>query len=345
MSFVDQFSDPAFGSLHRQVTQMPALEEYVKQAEIDPGQLAVLPDSAYAWPVHRKYPIHTAQHAAMSYAYSKLAEWLPDEVRANLKQALEVYEVPESIFAPHSENNGEKVASAIADTTTYLLPDLKLFPVNTVAQCKYAQALLVNSLSKLDIEHRAIAAGNLVKRADMLALQGKGEGDALTLRPEVLQLAGLTISDTKCASEWLEARATRLPETQVTFKRAYQTLADSLKKRPAELSDREGLLKVASAVAELDEQTGLDRHYDRRLPDALRTIFNTKKLASESVDCGGTHVSLAKLAQLPASFWEDLGGRELSDEVAPGGVVDQAKLATIVETLPLDLKAVLRRYA
>lgn len=330
MPVVDQFSDPAFGSLHRQITQMPALEAYVKQAEIDPGQLNVLPDTAYAWPVMRKFPIHTPQHAAMSYAYSKLAEWLPDEVHANLKQALEVYEVPEAVFA------NEKVAEALADAgATYLLPALKLFPVDTVEQCKYAQALLVNSLAKLDIEHRATAAGNLVKRADALGI-GK------ELRSEVLQLAGLTISNTKCAQEWLEARATRLPETQATYKRAYRALADGLSKHAEEVADREGLLKVASAIAELDEQTGLDRHYDRRLPDALRTVFNTKKLAGESVDCGGTHVSLAKLAQLPASFWEDLGGRELSDEIAPGGVVDVSKLATVVETLPLDLKVILK---
>jgi hypothetical protein len=74
----------------------------------------------------------------------------------------------------------------------------------------------------------------------------------------------------------------------------------------------------------------------------LKTVFNTSKLAEDTIDLAGTRVSLKKLAGLPASFWEDLGGRELSDELCPGGRVDVSKLAMIVDTLPLDLKVALK---
>jgi hypothetical protein len=326
MPTVDQFSDPAFGTLFRQVKRMPALEEFVKQAAVEPEEAKALPDSAFAWPSERKFPIHTPEHAALSYAYSKVASVIPVEVRNNIVKALEVYEVPETTFAEQAE----KVAS---DEDQFLVPSLRLFRVITPAQCKYAQDDLVSSLHKLDLEHRAIACANLVKKADELKVE---------LRPEVLQLAGLVVSSTKTAMEWIEARAARLPKEDTIHKLAYQTLAQGLAKAPAEISDRKGLLKFASAIAELDEKTGLDKHYDRRLPDALRTVFNTEKQASTSVDLGGTFVSLKKIAALPASFWEDLGGKELSDEVAPGGNVDHAKLATIVDTLPLDLKIVLK---
>ena len=326
MSVIDQFSDPAFGTLHRQITRMPALESFVKQASVDHDDVASLPSTAFAWPSERKYPIHTPEHTALSYAYSKVAAVLPLEVRANLKQALEIYEIPEATFA-------EQEVKLASDEDIYLVPTHKLFPVQNATQCKLAQDRLIEALPRLDLEHRAIACANLVKKADELGVD---------LRPEVLQLAGLVVSSTKFAMEWLEARADRLPETDKVHKLAYMTLADGLKKSPPEVSDRKGLLKFASVIAELDEQTGLDRHYDRRLPDALRTVFNTEKQASKSVDLGGTFVSLSKLAQLPASFWEDLGGRELSDEIAPGGVVDQSKLATVVDTLPLDLKMTLR---
>lgn len=328
MPVIDQFSDAAFGTLHRQVTRMPALEAFVKQAEVEQSDVASLPDTAFAWPSERKFPIHTPEHAALSYAYSKVASELPTEVRANIVKALEVYDVPESTFAEHEV----KVAS---DENDYLLPELRLFSVKTAEQCKRAQNDLVASMSKLDLENRATACANLVKKADALGVD---------LRPEVLQLAGLVVSSTKFAVEWLEARANKLPAEETTYKLAYLNLAKGLAKQPAELSDRKGLLKFASAIAELDEKTGLDRHYDRRLPDALRTVFNTEKQASKSVDLGGTHVSLAKLAQLPASFWEDLGGKELGDEIAPGGVVDQSKLATVVDTLPLDLKMQLKAH-
>lgn len=326
MPTVDQFSDPAFGTLYRQVKRMPALEDFVKQAAVEPEEAKTLPDSAFAWPSERKFPIHTPEHAALSYAYSKVASVLPAEVRSNIVKALEVYEVPESTFAEQEE----KVAS---DNDEFLLPELRLFRVTTPEQCKYAQEELVAALPKLDLEHRAIACANLVKKADYLKVE---------LRPEVLQLAGLVVSSTKTAMEWLEARAARLPTTDSVHKVAYQTLANALKKGPEEIFDRQGLLKFASAIADLDEQSGLDKHYDRRLPDALRTVFNTEKVAGQSVDLGGTFVPLKKIAALPASFWEDLGGKELSDEVAPGGTVDQSKLATIVDTLPLDLKIVLK---
>lgn len=328
MPIVDQFSDPAFGTLYRQVARMPALEAFVKEAAVEADELPGLPDTAFAWPSERKFPIHTPEHAALSYAYSKVASALPVEVHNNIVKALEVYEVPEATFAEPSE----KVASNDDD---FLVPELKLFSVKTATECKLAQDRLVREIHKLDLETRAVACGNLVKKADALGVE---------LRPEILQLAGLVVSSSKLASQWLEARANRLPADDTVHKTAYLTLAKGLEKAPEEIADRQGLLKVAAVIADLDEKTGLDRHYDRRLPDALRTVFNTEKLAGKSVDLGGTFVTVAKLAQLPASFWEDLGGKELGDEIAPGGVVDQSKLATVVDTLPLDLKMQLKAH-
>jgi len=326
MPTVDQFSDPAFGTLYRQVNKMPALEDFVKQAAVEPEEARSLPDSAFAWPAERKFPIHTPEHAALSYAYSKVASVLPAEVRSNIVKALEVYEVPETTFA--------ELAEKVASDDLYVLPEFKFLPLHTEAQVKLAQDRLVAELPKLDLANRATACANLVKRADELKVE---------LRPEVLQLSGLVVSSTKLAAQWLDARASRFPEGDV-FKTAYQTLATHMRKGPEELSERAGLLKVASAIGELDAQSGLDKHYDRKLPDALRTVFNTEKLAGNSVDLGGTFVTVAKLAQLPASFWEDLGGKELGDEIAPGGVVDQSKLATVVDTLPLDLKLQLKAH-
>jgi hypothetical protein len=329
MPIIDQFSDPAYGTLFRQVAKMPALESFVKHASIDIEEEKSLPDTAFAWPAERKYPVHTATHAAMSYAYSKTASSIPEQVTTNIKQALAVYEIPDTVFA----ETEEKVAADCAED--YLIPSLKLFLVKTAAQCERAQDRLCGAIPRLDLESRATACANLVKKADEFNV---------TLRPEVMQLAGLVVSSTKFAREWLEARATKLPDSDNTHKIAYMTLADGLRGHPAEVSDRKGLLKLAGVIADLDAKTGLDKHYDRKLPDALRTVFNTEKTAGKSVDLNGTFISVAKLAQLPASFWEDLGGKELSNEIAPGGVVDSSKLATVVETLPLDLKIQLKAH-
>lgn len=325
MPVVDQFNDPAFGTLYHQITKMPALEAFVKEASIEQQDAASLPDSAFAWPEERRFPIHTKEHTALSCAYSKLAAELPKYVEENLKAAMTVFDVPENLFSEI------KIAAEEPRDDEFLLPDLKLFRVKTAADVKFAQRQLVEGFQKLDLEHRAVACGNLVKKADEHKVE---------LNPLMLKLAGLVVSDLNSTRRWLEARAEVAKDD--TVKQAYQTLADGLKGRGTELKDRPALLKLASTVAELDKQAGLDRHYDRKLPDALQTVFNTEKLASACVDIAGAMIPISKLASMPSSFWSDLGGAELSNEVAPGGVVDAQKLATVLETLPLDLKLVLR---
>ena len=325
MTVVDQFNDPAFGTLFHQVTRMPALEAFVKEASIEPVEAGTLPNSAFAWPDERRFPIHTREHTAMSYAYSKLASKLPKEVTENIKVAMDVFGVPESIFAE------TKIAAAEPTEADYLIPDLKLFVVKTAEDVKAAQQQLVSGFERLDLEHRAVACGNLVKKADEFKVE---------LHPLMLKLSGLVVSDLQQTRRWVEARSSAVKDD--FLKQAYQTLADGLKNRGAEAKDRPALLKLASVIAELDHKAGLDRHYDRRLPDALQTVFNTEKLAAQCVDLGGSMVPIAKLAAMPASFWGDLGGNELESEVAPGGIVDAQKLATVLETLPLDLKLVLR---
>jgi hypothetical protein len=161
MPIVDQFSDPAFGTLYRQVARMPALEAFVKEAAVAPEEVSGLPDTAFAWPMERKFPIHTPEHAALSYAYSKVASVLPSEVRTNIINALEAYDVPEATFA-------EQEVKVASDENDYLVPEHHLFLVKTAAQCKRAQDDLIASISKLDLEHRAIACANLVKKADDL---------------------------------------------------------------------------------------------------------------------------------------------------------------------------------
>jgi hypothetical protein len=325
MKVVDQYSDPALGTLFRQLRVMPTLEEFVKEASIESAEADGLPDSAFAWPDQRKFPLHNDKHAALSYAYAQSASGVPAAVMTRIKEALEVYSVPEDVFKT------VKVAAVEEPADAYLLPDLKLMPVKTAEDVKFAERKLHEQLPKLDLEHRALAFGNLVKKADAHGVQ---------LHPGSLKIAGLVVSSMRQTRQWLEARAAATGNDM--YKQAFQTLSDALAKHPEESRDRDGLLKLASVIAEIDKKAGLDKHYDRKLPDPLQTVFNTEKEAAATVDLGGKMVPLSKLAALPASFWEDLGGTELSNEIAPGGVVDASKLSEVVETLPMDLKSILK---
>jgi hypothetical protein len=321
---IDQFNDAAFGLLIKQAERMPAFGEFVKQADIESGERETLPVTAFAWPEEKRFPVHTDKHAALSYAYSLAQTGVPVHVVNRIKEALEVYAVPSTTF----EVTTLKVA---AEEIPWLLPDLQLFPVRTKEDVKTAELRLINGISKLDLEHRATACSNLVKRAQELGAD---------LHPATLQFAGMVVSSTKFAAEWIDVRANQTKDTAI--KQAYAKLAQEFRKQGSEVKDRDQLIKLASVIAELDEKAGFTKHYDRKMPDPLQTVFNTTKEAASSVDVNGTMIPLSKLAGLPSSFWSDLGGKELSDEICPGGKTDMGKLATVVETLPLDLKVILQ---
>lgn len=322
---IDQYNDPAFGMLIKQAERMPAFGDFVKEADIESGERNTLPDSAFAWPEEKRFPLHTDKHAALSFAYAKVQPRVPPHVMQRIKEALDVYGVQNEIFA----ETGVKQAAFSDDA--WLLPDLKLYPVLEASDVKVAELRVLNDIPKMDLDHRAIACTNLVKKAQEFGVQ---------LHPETLKFAGMVVSSTKFASEWLEARSTAAPTS--ALKEAYAKLASEMRKQGEEIKDREKLVKVAAVIAELDEKAGFVKHYDRKMPDAIRTVFNTVKEAATSVDVAGRVISLAKLAALPASFWEDLGGMELSREVAPGGKVDSSKLAAVVDSLPLDLKLIIK---
>lgn len=317
MSIVDQYHDTAYGVLYQRLAQFPDLYSVVKTAEIDPGEEASLPASAFAWPEERRFPLHTREQAALSYAYAKTASEVPVDVKSRIENALAVYGVPLSAF------ESVKVASASAPAR-YALSDQQLLDLGDLEK---SAALFEEQAERLTPELRATAA---------VALAAEGSRGSL----KVAQYAGLTTCDTRKAADWVEARA---EVSDGTYKIAYQRLADGLRQQPVEVTDRYGLAKVAAAIDDLDRAAGLRRHYDRRLPDPLRTVFNTDKVAGETVDLGGYPVSVEELAKLSADFWSDLGGPELASELAPGGKVDPSKVAAVVETLPLDLKMILRK--
>lgn len=316
MSVVDQYHDAAYGVLYQRMHQFPELFQVVKTAEIDPSEGASLPASAFAWPDERRFPIHTREHAAISYAYAKEAAEVPAPVLTRLRDALAVYDVSESLYET------AKVAHA-APTVAYALPEQELLPLD---QLEKSASLFEEQADRLPVEYRAEAAINLASAG------------AASLK--VARYAGNVVSDTAMAAEWIEARAEAAPEN---MKLAYQRLADGLRKQGPESTDRAGLSKVAATLLDMDRMAGLERLYDRKLPDPMATLFNTDKIASETVDLGGYAMPVSKLAALPVSFWEDLGGHELAREIAPNGKVAAENLGPVLETLPLDMKLVLRK--
>lgn len=326
MTILDQLHDPALGHLTRMLGEMPALENFVKTAGMDASEIDALPADAFAWPEERRFPLHSAEHATLSAAYAKTAsERIPEFVTAAINIALDVYGVPATAFET------VKVASREERLEDWLCGDLKLFSVKTGWEVDRAQGDFLENYEKLDVPHRKMAADNLVKKLDEFKFAA---------RPLVTKTAGLTVSHLPTLRKWVEARADAAAKPE--HKLAFNKFASSLRHMPEESGDSHALMKIATALYEMDKQAGLEKHYDRRLPDPLLTVFNTEKIASESLDIDGVMVSAQKLMALPMSFWEDLGGKDLADEIMPQGKASLQKLKTVVATLPMDLKRVIK---
>jgi hypothetical protein len=323
----DQTCDPGYAYLRAVLDRYPALKEISKTANIDESEFSGLPDTAFAWPQERRYPLHTKEHTALSLGYRKLANSAPVEVDKELEKAAAVYGIDPAIYATPQI---EKVASS----AQYIFPEKKRFLVKTAEDVKLAEQRLHECYPRLTIEDRLEGLMRLRKIAQV---------HDVSLHPSTVKLASFTLTSTKKLKDWLEARST-VSRADV-FRDAYTKLASSLDGVASEFKDRDVQVKLASAIHNLDQEAGLTKYYGRKLPDPLRTVFNSEKLAEDTLELGtGLMLNKNKLAALPLSFWSDLLGDDVAREISSDGEsVNPEALMQLLPTLPNDLKAIAQK--
>ena len=325
--FVDQYTDPVMAHLVRRVADRPKLAAAIQDVDVDPNERETLPYSAFAWSEKRAFPIHSREHTILSRTYREGLSNVPSHVDRALKEASEVYQIDDALFAR------PKVAAAPPSSDEYLLPDIRRLRVKEAADVKHAEERLRTEGHKLSVPHRALASRRLVEKA---AFFGVG------VRSEIHKMAGMVVTSRQPLVDWLEARREAAP---IEHKDGFQKLANMAKGLPAELRDRNQQVKLAEAIGEMDELSGLDRHYGKRLPDPLMTVFNTEKVAGTGVTLAGRFVPMDRVAAYPSSFYSDVLGpdivREASD--AAGGM-DHHRLAAVLETLPTDMQRLLSSH-
>jgi hypothetical protein len=327
MFVVDQFSDPVMAHLVRRVADRPKLAAVLGDFDVDAAEREGLPNSAFAWPEKRAFPIHSREHAMLSRIYRENLPDIPAHVDRALKEACEVYQVDDELYAR------PKVAAAPIPDDEYLLPDIRRLRVVDAEGVKTAAERLRNEGQKLSVAHRALASHRLVEKA---AFHG------VKVRPEIHKMAGMVATARQPLVDWLEARREAAP---VQHKDGYQKLANMAKRLPDELRDREQQVKLAEAIDELDALSGLDRYYDRKLPDPLMTVFNTEKIAGPGVTLAGRFVPMARVAAYPSTFYSDVLGPDIVREASDGtGGMDPVRLAAVLETLPVDMQRLLSTH-
>lgn len=327
MRIVDQSTDNMFQVLIPLLEGRPHLTDMVKEAEVLPEELEKLADHAFAWPDRRLFPVHNKEHTIMSRLYREKCANVPQHVDDELKKACEIFEIPDSLFTREKK-------AFFDDPEDYLLPKQKRLKVKTAEDVSSAAELLVKEYTKLSMESRSEACARLIKKA---------EQHKVALPIPIMQLAGFTVSSTKMAQEWIEAR--KIATKDEKLQQAYEKLASVLDEFPKESKDRSALVKIADAIHTLDKKANLERLYDRKLLDPMRTVFNTEKVAANTLQIGNKSFSITRIASLPASFFGDVLGNEFIREASDGnGGVDVTKIAMIIDTLPTDMKQELANH-
>lgn len=341
-NIIDQYNgDPTYAQLHVLTRNRPLAREMLKTASFVEKRAAIddLPSRAFAWEDERRFPIHTKEDSVASILYrSKLGSAVPAHVDAKLSKAAEVYGIEDHLFAAEKRASTQtpteyalphfdKTASDAAGTSYVPCPNRSRLPLDNAAQIKVAEHVLQRDYTKLPLEKRADAFSRLVLAA---------KDQEVTLNPFTMKMAGMTMSSTATLRNWLEARAAA---SNGKVAEAFDKMAAAMSHAPAYIHDRPTLVKLASTIQELDKRAGLEKYYDRKLPDPLQTVFNTEKVAEEMCDVGGMQMPLSALMQLPPEVWHQVDMPEMA-QVAESG--DPMMFKQMFDTIPLDVKTVLR---
>jgi hypothetical protein len=322
---IDQFNDTSFKRLYKLINTYPEAEEFIKSANVDQEENDSRPDSAFAWPEERRFRIDSPAQAALSRLYMEKQAGVPDAVRKRCEAALEIY----GIDLPLQE----KIAAA-PDPDEYLLPEMQRFRVVGKESTKLAADAILRNERRMDPVTKAKASINLVK---------KSMEYNTTLPPKIYKLAGATMSYVPQMAAWLEARAAVVEDP--TIKKAYVKLAESARARQRArenyLSDRNDLTKLADAIHELDDAAGLSRHYGKRLPDPMQTVFNTEKIAEDLLTVGDKQIPMSTLLAVPSETYVDTFGEDIADDFIDGDTVDPEDLRAVWDAIPFDLKQAL----
>ena len=333
MTVIDQSHDPSFKRLYALIQEFPQIEPYIKTAQVDePEEEDKLASSAFAWPDRRFFRIDMPAQAALSRLYMHKQAGIPDEVIQRCDDALSLYGV-------QIDFGTEKTAEALGgaqcvEEGEYLLPKIKRFRVNNADDVKTAAVALLHHCHKMDPETRATAAVNLVKKATDLNIE---------LSMPIYKLAGVTMCNPGLLCDWVEARAEAAQDPAI--KRAYSKLAEATRAKEVAcqqfLNNREDLIKVAGSIMELDEAADLQKHYGKKLPDPMLTVFNTDKVAEEMLELAGKPVEVSRLLAIDPETYRNVFGDDLADEFIDGDDIDVAQLEIILPTVPLDLQQTL----
>ncbi len=325
MTHVDQYNDPMFKHLVKIVQDHPDVTDLIKTAELDDTKLAAMPDRAFAWAEKRLFPIDSPEQAVLSRLYMEKQAGIPADVVKRCDTALTAYGIDLRL---------QTKEAAAPSEDQYIFPEAKRFLVQDANDVKLAAMGLQEHAGEMDPFTRAVACLRLTKHAANYGVK---------LPSAILKMAGVTRSNREALSTWLVAREVAASATgHGTEAEAFRKLAAAAGAVDGDYADTFELAKLVDAIAEMDKTAGLEGLYGRSFPDPVLSVFNTSKIAGETIDVAGAPVDVEVLAQVPAEDYAAILGDDLAGEfIGPDGF-DLDNFQIIWPTIPYDLQKAFR---
>lgn len=318
-TIMDIQRDATFKHLYHMLSEFAELEPVCKTAEaLTLEDFSKLPNSKFANPNTREYPIHTPGHTAASALYAHKFN-APSDVKSKIAAAAVVFDIDLTCLG--------RTKVATETEPVYMLPSVKKYPVRNSTEFKAASDYFADFADNLKPDFRSEYAENLTKVASTYG----GVANAKTL-----QKLGSTRTDLAMLRNTLFARSSLVKTAEA--KQAYINLADSLLyKKDLSAEDQR---KVAEIV------NFYDKKYNVQIKGSnpgMSSVYNTTKVAEPYFTMADRRVTQSKLATIDSDILGDIVGIDVLRDLSSNGELDFSKCADILPTMPADLTRVIVR--
>jgi len=324
--------------------QLYAFPDFVKKADMNNMLNGDPATTAYADPVNKMFPVHTAAATFTSavYFHEKKASLRPKD-RERIQQRLEghvgyfcIWPHYQEIIKQAEEN--KRASEDLPDSSyayLYRCKDgsvEKFLPMRSADEVKAASDWLAQYRGSLPFSNRNTIANKILdKAAEFDADLGADETDQL------MKQAGDGLCDPTEVYEMILQRAHLFKEAG--HREKFESLAESVKTNPERFMERENRVKLAGVIDKADRALGIRQYSDRikRPEDVLFSIFASKVAADSEGLCAlttGNVYHADQFTKLSRDDVEAVLGSDFADQVSTPYGVDAEKMASIAHTLP-----------
>lgn len=319
---VDIYSDEQQLMLRSVNKTFPRAVETAKTASLAPT--TDLHEQAFGCPHTRTFPLHTREHAIMSHAYAVKQAAVSEDTRQRITHALQVYDVDMELFTHATTKQANAAHHLLPQQSMGLHSPDHVYAACEVLQEKYAANKDVKFPQMVEMSRRLVDAA------------GGHAMDVHTLPTQVQKHAGYGACDVGRLLDWVDARVAC---SSIEHRGTYLKIAEVVTAecpRSGIIDDAKTLSKIASALYDVDQLSGVTSLYGHRMTSPVDAVYTLIKTGEETCTLAGTKYPLSKVLSLPDDVIDEFCG-----EGACETKTDPTAFKSMMETVPADIQRAL----